>query len=321
MRIEQSKVTMNAGREFSSQREVSLDTRYNFRTLFDSLSQAVDEVSEDKQDRELRVLMMLEALLERLLEQVSGKPCEDAKITELREKATATGAQAQPARVAVMEWRSEFIERINEHERTSFSSSGTVHTADGRTLDFSLGLDMNRDFETKRQVVKGGVAELRDPLVINFEGRAAELSGARFEFDLDADGKAENLRGLAEGSGFLAVDRNGDGKINDGSELFGTRSGNGFADLARLDQDGNRWIDENDAAFSSLKVWQRDAQGKESLSNLTEQGVGALYLDFADTPFALTDEENRLLAQIRASGLYLREDGSAGTLQQIDLAG
>jgi len=56
------------------------------------------------------------------------------------------------------------------------------------------------------------------------------------------------------------------------------------------------------------------------LSTLAARGVGALYLDAVATPFSLTDSENRLLAEIRASGVYLREDGGVGTLQQVDLA-
>ena len=54
---------------------------------------------------------------------------------------------------------------------------------------------------------------------------------------------------------FLALDLNGDGRINNGSELFGALSGNGFADLAQYDSDANGWIDENDEIFQRLKVW------------------------------------------------------------------
>ena len=64
-----------------------------------------------------------------------------------------------------------------------------------------------------------------------------ELSDQTFYFDLDADGKEEEISVL-NGSGYLALDKNGDGVINDGSELFGTKNGDGFADLARYDEDG-----------------------------------------------------------------------------------
>mgnify|MGYP000465316364 CR=1 FL=1 len=54
---------------------------------------------------------------------------------------------------------------------------------------------------------------------------------------------------LQGGSGYLALNKNGDGVINDGSELFGTASGDGFYDLSMYDEDGNGWIDENDHAY------------------------------------------------------------------------
>ena len=219
-----------------------------------------------------------------------------------------------------MEWGTELRETIHEQESTNFSASGTVRTADGRALDFTLELGMCRDFSSTRTVRQSGSLELRDPLAINFDGCAAELSGQRFAFDLDVDGISELIPGLAAGSAWLAFDRNADGRINDGSELFGTKSGNGFADLARFDLDGNRWIDENDDVFARLCIWAPDGDGRDGLSTLAQRGVGALYLDSVDTPFSLTDTENRLLAQVRASGVYLREDGGVGTLQQVDLA-
>ena len=167
---------------------------------------------------------------------------------------------------------------------------------------------------------QSGSVELRDPLAINFNGKAAELTGTRFEFDLDVDGTVERIPGLAAGSAWLAFDRNGDGCINDGGELFGTRSGNGFADLACLDDDGNRWLDEADAAFGQLRLWEPGEVGTGTLTTLGERGIGAIYLGSAQTPFALTDAENEKRGYIRASGVYLHEDGGVGTVQQVDLA-
>lgn len=56
------------------------------------------------------------------------------------------------------------------------------------------------------------------------------------------------------------------------------------------------------------------------MAGLGEKGVGALWLGAADSPFALKDGANRLLGEIRATGLYLAEDGRVGSLQQVDLA-
>jgi hypothetical protein len=212
-------------------------------------------------------------------------------------------------------------ETRTEYEQTDFSAAGRVITADGREINFQLNLSMARSYYSETSTTLS-IGAQKDPLVLNFSGTAAELQDARFSFDLDGDGKEESLRTLAPGSGFLVFDRNGDGKVNNGSELFGARSGDGFGELAALDDDGNGWIDENDSAWQHLYVWsgQKDSAGNDILLSLKDADVGAIALQNASTPFSVKDgNSNQLLAQIRSSGIFLRENGSAGTVQKIDL--
>jgi hypothetical protein len=141
----------------------------------------------------------------------------------------------------------------------------------------------------------------------------------QFQFDLNSDGTKEQIAFVAPGSGFLALDKNGDGTINNGSELFGPGTGNGFKDLAAYDSDGNGWIDENDAVFNNLRIWTKDSAGNDQLFTLSQKGVGALYLGNVATPFSVKDEQNALLGQVRSTGIFLQENGTVGTLQQVDL--
>lgn len=212
-------------------------------------------------------------------------------------------------------------ESYSESEQTSFSAAGVVQTADGRKIDFALSLSMTRSYreESDVRIAIGDARKTQDPLVINFSGTAAQLTSQRFKFDLNADGQSEDINFVAGGSGFLALDRNGDGQINNGSELFGAQSGDGFSELAALDSDHNGWIDENDAAYTKLRVWTKDAQGQDQLSTLKQADVGAISLAHVATPFDLKNAGNGLLGQIRSSGLFLHEQGNAGTIQQIDL--
>lgn len=212
-------------------------------------------------------------------------------------------------------------ESYSESEQTSFAASGSVVTADGRRIDFSLQLAMSRSYREESHISLrlGDAARPTDPLVLNFAGSAAQLSDQRFAFDLNADGQAEQINRLAAGSGFLVFDRNGDRQVKDGGELFGPASNDGFAELAALDDDGNGWIDENDAAFSRLGVWTPDDSGHNVMNPLSSAGVGALSLSQIDTPFAIKNNANQLLGQIRSSGIFLQESGAAGTMQQIDL--
>ena len=206
-----------------------------------------------------------------------------------------------------------------EQEATLFRAQGVVKTADGQEIAVDVEVGMSRSFRQETtEVVEIGAA-VTDPLVVNFNAPAAELTDRTFRFDMNVDGSEDDMRFVTSGSGFLAIDRNGDGAVNDGSELFGPTSGDGFAELAAYDDDGNGFIDEGDAAYDSLSIWTQDGAGNGSLSSLQDKNVGAIYLGRTATPFDLKNETNELHGQVRSTGFFLSENGTAGTVQQVDL--
>lgn len=210
---------------------------------------------------------------------------------------------------------------VSEAEHTAFESVGMAKTADGREIQFGVSVEMSRAFCAKYESYTQENYILTDPLVINLDSNVASVSDMKFLFDLDADGKKEEVSFAGSGSGFLALDRNDDGKVNDGSELFGTKSGDGFADLSAFDEDGNGWIDEADSVFKDLKIWTKEEDGKDVLLDLKKADVGAIYLGNANTEFSLKSEDNlNTNAIIRKTGIYLKESGGVGTLQHVDLA-
>lgn len=207
-----------------------------------------------------------------------------------------------------------------ETESTTFASTGMVKTADGRRIDFNVEVSMSRAFMSQIDTLEVKEYIKTDPLMINLDTNIGSVSDQKFFFDLDSDGEEEEISFAGKGSGFLALDKNNDGKITDGSELFGTSSGDGFRDLAAYDEDGNGWIDENDSVFSKLKVWTKDENGKDYLIDLKQADVGAIYLANADTQFSLKNDENDLNAEIKKTGIYLKEStGTVGTLNHVDL--
>lgn len=220
-------------------------------------------------------------------------------------------------------------ETFSEKETTGFSANGIINTADGKQIQFQCDLLMKRNFSvssTSEVAVANtdNVKNLFDPLVINFAGNAAELRNSTFAFDLNADGKAENIHELNSGSAFLVLDKNGDGKINNGNEMFGTQSGDGFADLAAYDEDGNGWIDENDSVYNSLGVWSNHTYGGQ-IRSLKQAGIGAIYLENVNTEFSIKEQKsNELQGQIRKTGIFVNEKDpqniSVGTIQHVDLA-
>lgn len=210
---------------------------------------------------------------------------------------------------------------VEESENTAFSTTGTVITQDGREINFDLSLTMSRRFEASAYSASISMPEYCDPLVINLDGNISEVSSQKFMFDIDADGILDSVSMPTSGSGFLALDKNGDGIINDGSELFGTSSGDGFKDLAAYDSDGNGWIDEGDAIWSKLLIWTKDSDGNDKLCGLAEAGVGAIYLGNVSTNFSLNDQyTNEANAAIRKTGIFLYENGGVGTVQHVDFA-
>lgn len=208
-----------------------------------------------------------------------------------------------------------------ETETTTFSTTGKVVTADGNEIEFGIDVTMSRSFyQEYTERFERSVVHYLDPLVINLDGNVPSVSDQSFFFDLDCDGNAEEISSLGAGNGFLALDKNEDGIIGDGSELFGALTGNGFEELATYDLDGNGWIDEADEIFSRLRIFTKDENGKDILLTLKEADVGAICLKAKETPFNHTDENNKSRAMIRQSGVFLHENGMAGLVQQMDMA-
>ena len=287
-----------------------------------AIQKSLDEAENDPKLRMIRSLVAMltgkeiKALSASATAHEASTPAVQAPAQTTPDTQAQTASQASATAI-------EYTRRVSysESEQTSFSAAGVVNTADGKQISFSVSLSMSRSYyeESSFSVTIGDTRQMQDPLTLNFDGNAADLTDQRFSFDIDSDGDNESINFVAGGSGFLALDRNNDGQINNGSELFGAKSGNGFAELAALDDDHNGWIDENDAAYTQLRVWTKDAGGKDTLSTLKQADVGAIALAHAATSFDIKDADNAQQGRIRSSGVFLHEDGQAGTVQQIDL--
>lgn len=263
-----------------------------------------DEEMEDTlpPDSRLRLLM---ALVERMTGRRIRLPD-----TPAGKRATTTPS---PPTETIEDVRIEYRRTRIERESVSFTASGSVRLASGRTLQFRLAFTLNRS-RVEQVSIDAGMR--RDPLVLDFADHGALMAGDRIRFDLNGDGEAGEIPVPASGRGFLVLDRNGNGKVDDGGELFGPRSGDAFAELAALDADGNGWIDEADPAFSRLGLWNPSRE--DSLRLLGQAGVGALHTGRAATPYTL-ERAGEVRGWLRESGIYLGSDGRVGTLSRIDL--
>lgn len=210
-----------------------------------------------------------------------------------------------------------WMSKYEEHEKLDFSTVGHIQT-ENSSIDIDLNFSMSRSFAVENRI---DVYSAFDPLVINLDGDIPDLSQTSFSFDLDNDGECDQISKLASGSGFLALDKNKDGKINQGSELFGTLTGNGFEELSEYDSDGNRWIDENDSIFDSLQIWLKNEDNNErELVGLGEVGIGAIFLDSSSAQYTYKTAQNEVLGEMKGCSIFLNENGSCGNISQIDLA-
>lgn len=270
-------------------------------------------------------------LIEKLMESLTGKKVKIKIMSFSRQQAVDNNNLKSPDKTSGTQppakkgWGMEydFHESHYEHENMSFSAEGTIRTRDGKEIKFKADLVMEREFLSHKDIsIREGDAVKIDPLVINFDvftGRGSQLTAAKFSFDLNADGKKENISFAGQGSGFLSLDINYDGVINDGRELFGPQSGKGFAELSRYDSDNNGWIDENDFVFNRLRIWTKDNSNRDTLSSLKDKNIGAIYLGNIAGRFEIKNQENRSQGEVKSSGIFLKENGSSGTIQQIDL--
>ncbi len=234
--------------------------------------------------------------------------------------AAAAAQQAQPPQVMATVQRTE---TYHEFQNMSFNATGVVNTADGRQIQFDLNVNMSYEFYSENSsTIERAVSlgNLCDPLVINFDGNLPEFTDDRYAFDINIGGDKENIFMPTGGSGFLAYDKNGNGAIDDGSELFGAASGNGFAELAAYDIDKNGWIDENDAIFEALKIMSVDKKtGEFIMVSLKDAGVGAIFLGSVAANFEINSANNETQGIVKRNGFFLFENGGAGSVQHIDL--
>lgn len=209
-------------------------------------------------------------------------------------------------------------ETTTTSEQLDFKASGKVKSSDGREVEFDLNLHMKREtYEHKSVDFQAG--QLIDPIVIQTDTIPPGLSDKKIRFDLDLDGNLDDMSVPRDGSGFLVLDRNKNGVIDDGSELFGPQSGHGFSELRKLDSDGNGWLDENDIEFDNLQIWSMDESGEMVLTGLIEADVGAIYLSTVSTEYELTDSDFNQNGQLRESGIYLKESGGVSSIHEMDI--
>lgn len=167
----------------------------------------------------------------------------------------------------------------------------------------------------------------RSPLVVDLDGDGkieTVSTDGNVHFDFDSNQKIENSGWIGKNEGFLVRDINGNGQIDNGTEMFGNHTVlqngknavNGFEALKDLDSNGNGKFDAEDDAWSQVKVW-RDANtngivDSGELLTLEQAGIESINLKYDYQKEA--DENGNLEIQ---QGTFNRTDGTTGKVSDV----
>ena len=217
-----------------------------------------------------------------------------------------------------------YKKEYTQESSINFDAQAQIKTNRGQ-INVDLNLSFSQSFyEVHEKTITSKKTIYLDPLIINYKGELNSFdnidSKMKFEFDLNSNGKNDLIPQLKDGTGFLALDKNQNGTIDNGNELFGANTGDGFGELKQFDKDNNSWIDENDSIFDSLLIWEKNEQNEGSLITLGQAGIGAIYLSAADSVFTYSSGVKEEYAKLKQSSFYLKEDGKAGLVTSVDFA-
>lgn len=151
-----------------------------------------------------------------------------------------------------------------------------LEDASGRRLEIAATSLTARSLSLRATAPAAPQAQAKDPLVIDLGGEGPTTTGAEGAraFDLAADGRTAPTSFARGATAFLALDRDGDGRITHGGELFGDQHGavDGYAELAKFDTNADGRIDAEDPVFGRLELLfgdgRRQTLGEASILSL-----------------------------------------------------
>ena len=206
----------------------------------------------------------------------------------------------------------------------------------GNNFDWSLLTPIDPEWNNDQYIDwnalnRDGYYFVFDPLALDLNGNGIETVASNGHkgalFDHDKNGIRFATGWVSKDDGFLVYDRNGDGVVNNGGELFGDntllkngeRATNGYQALADLDDNGDGKVDAADSAFAHLRVWRdlnQDGISQEGeLLTLNEAKVKALNLANKNTDRDLGNGNS-----LAEEGTYTDSDGNEKQMGDLNLA-
>jgi len=191
----------------------------------------------------------------------------------------------------------------------------------------AMYIGMRKVFGACRSIFTTAATKIASPVILDLDGDGVEttsIADGGAYFDHDGNGFAEQTGWAGADDGLLVMDRDGNGTIDTGKELFGDqtilnngqRASNGFQALADLDSNTDGKIDINDTAYSQLKIWQ-DADGdgytsEGELKTLSDAGIASINTGYTNS--TTVDSNGNAHKQV---GTFTRADGTVASATDV----
>ena len=219
------------------------------------------------------------------------------------------------------DWYQVHYDELRRLTDLNYSNKENCEPPDPKSNTYNDWFGLDRD----------GIFYQYDPLALDLNGNGIETLAANGHdgamFDHERNGIRTATGWVHSNDGLLVHDRNGDGKISDGSELFGdntllkdgSTAAHGFAALAELDENGDGKVDAADSAFKKLGVWRdlnhNGISEEGEISSLEDMRVQSLNLAYKNADQNLGN--GNTLAEV---GSYTDEDGKEHIMGDLRLA-
>ncbi len=204
------------------------------------------------------------------------------------------------------------LEIIQKKKVVAKNNEKTIATSTMKSLKLKMAIDIRVEHAEHKA----------DPLIVDLDGDGFDLLPFKdgVMFDINGDGKKELTSWITGDDAFLALDRNLNGKIDSGKELFGDQNGapNGFLELSKLDWDKNGILNLKDPMFKKLLLFRDlNRNGKSEKGELTplyKVGIRSINLNYLKFRLSI---KNSILTSLSS---YQKEDGQKGQIGDFDLS-
>lgn len=230
--------------------------------------------------------------------------------------------------------QAQAIQRVQRELRADIGSDGQLEVLIQQRQQLAVSLDITQvegsrgraqqlsfEFEFSQELSlsvqrRGGAVQQQDPLAFDLAGDGFSTTGVEHGvlFDITGDGRLERTSFVQGDDVFLALDRNQNGRIDSGLELFGDQRGaaNGFAELALLDSNQDQVINALDPIFQQLSLFGLDAEGEFEQRSLAEAGISEIDLRYQSSSYALNAYD-----RVTEQSSFRRADGGLGASADV----